>query len=282
MGCQVVNIYGVHKRMKILFRVQSDIFWHHNPLVMVIVLFQFGSALSRLSPLKCGLALRRDSMQIVFRGSVFIVSNINNFQIKCNLPWVCFLVLSSRSVNLVKCVVMLLKSTCFFPWQMPPCMVTFCRLPPAQLPLPLCSHAGLGAGPPMGLHSHGLAWVAVGIKHRQLQVWDQRSVSNQFPLDSPCRHKGKRHFEVWVLKQSHAGEVKKWLLGAVPEAYASPSGCTQALGPHLQRHRMLCFCEPAVGQYSALLLESSAWPRTGIHPDLLSSIQTYEVLVKDH
>lgn len=218
MGCQVVNIYGVHKRMKILFRVQSDIFWHHNPLVMVVVLFQFGSALSRWGPLKCGLPLRRDSMQILFRGSVFIVSNINNFQIKCNLPWVCFHVLSSCSVNLVKCIVMLLKSTCFFPWQMLPGMLRFCRHPPAQLPLSLGSHAGLEAGPATGLHSHSLAWVGVGIKHRHLQVWDQRSVSNQCPLGSPCHHKDTRNLKVWVLKQSCAEGRKK---------NVAPGSCTR-------------------------------------------------------
>lgn len=138
MGCQVVNIYGGHKRMKFLFRVQSDIFWHQNPLVMVVVQFQFGRALSRWSALKCGLALRRDSMQIVFRGSAFIVSNINNFQIKCSLPWVCFSVLSSCSVSLVKCIMTLVKSTCFFPWHMFPCIGRFCRPSAAQLPLSLC------------------------------------------------------------------------------------------------------------------------------------------------
>lgn len=140
MGCQVVNIYGGHKRMKILFCVQSDIFWHQNPLVMVVVQFQFGRALSRWSALKCGLALRRDSMQIVFRGSAFIVSNINNFQIKCSLPWVCFFVLSSCSVSLVKCIITLLKSTCFFPWRMSPCTERFCRL--LQLSYPFHSAQG--------------------------------------------------------------------------------------------------------------------------------------------
>lgn len=138
MGCQVVNIYGGHKRMKFLFRVQSDIFWHQNPLVMVVVQFQFGRALLRWSALKCGLALRRDSMQIVFRGSAFIVSNINNFQIKCSLPWVCFSVLSSCSVSLVKCIMTLLKSTCFFSWHMSLCIGRFCRPSAAQLPLSLC------------------------------------------------------------------------------------------------------------------------------------------------
>lgn len=123
--------------MKILFCVQSDIFWHRNPLVMLVVQFQFSRALLRWSALECGLALRRDSVQIVFRGSAFIVSNINNFQIKCSLPWVCFFVLSSYFVNLVKYIVTLLKSTCFFPWRMCPWTVRFCRPPPVQLPLSL-------------------------------------------------------------------------------------------------------------------------------------------------
>lgn len=49
-----------------------------------------------------------------------------------------FFVLPSCSVSLVKCIVMLLKSTCFFPWHVSPCPVRFCRPPPAQLPLLLC------------------------------------------------------------------------------------------------------------------------------------------------
>lgn len=39
-------------------------------------------------------------------------------------------------------------------------------------------------------------------------MWDQRSLSNQLPLDDPRRHKGKRNIKVWVLKQSHAEEAK--------------------------------------------------------------------------
>lgn len=166
MGCQVVNIYGGHKRMKILFCVQSDIFWHQNPLVMVVVQFQFGRALSRWSALKCGLALRRDSMQIVFRGSAFVVSNINNFQIKCSLPWVCFFVRSSCSVSLVKCIITLLKSTCFFHWHMSPCTERFCRPPLAHLPLSLCPRQKQQEGAP-GSRSRGMSspkWVHWGTR----------------------------------------------------------------------------------------------------------------------
>jgi len=75
---------------------------------------------------------------------------------------------------------------------------------------------------------------------------------------------------------------KEWLPGAVPEALAASSGCSRAPGLRLQRRRVLCSREPAEGQFSALLVESSAWPHSRTLPELLSQIQPYEALAKDH